>query len=182
MRGGGHWTTWPWQHSLCETRPSPLTPTSGTLVWGCFSYPLLYVSSPLAPCIVLFTHLIFKKIFLQWESETNLNYLFSKYFVVSFVVFGEREWITFSDTFPSKLLPISYLMEYPEENQSPSSFLPHSFPFLFIDWTHTPCVGRRSLNYWTAREVPPIFLLKRPIPLLGLMSSFFPSTSNLRCS
>ena len=20
--------------------------------------------------------------------------------------------------------------------------------------THTPCIGRRSLNYWTAREVP----------------------------
>ena len=186
-----------------ETRPSPLTPTSGTLVWGCFSYPLLYVSSTLAPCIVLSTHLTFKKIFLQWESETNLNDLFSKYFGVPFVIFGEREWITFSNTFPSNLLPSSYLIEYPEENQSPSSFPPHSFPFLFKvffffdvgqffkvlielvtilllfyfvfvflpwgmwdlssqtrDWTHTPCIGRRSLNHWTAREVPPTFLFK----------------------
>ena len=22
------------------------------------------------------------------------------------------------------------------------------------DWTHTPCIGRQSLNHWTAREVP----------------------------
>ena len=23
------------------------------------------------------------------------------------------------------------------------------------DWTHNPCTGRWSLNFWTAREVPP---------------------------
>ena len=24
----------------------------------------------------------------------------------------------------------------------------------FLDQTHTPCIGRQSLNHWTAREVP----------------------------
>ena len=27
------------------------------------------------------------------------------------------------------------------------------------DWTHTPCIGRRSLNHWTARQVSIILLL-----------------------
>ena len=27
------------------------------------------------------------------------------------------------------------------------------------DWTHTPCIGRWSLNYWTAREIPRIRFL-----------------------
>ena len=27
------------------------------------------------------------------------------------------------------------------------------------DWTHTPCIGRWSLNYWTAREIPKIKFL-----------------------
>ena len=28
------------------------------------------------------------------------------------------------------------------------------------DWIGTPCIGRRSLNHWTTREVPPFQLLK----------------------
>ena len=26
--------------------------------------------------------------------------------------------------------------------------------FLTRDWAHIPCIGRQSLNHWTAREVP----------------------------
>ena len=29
------------------------------------------------------------------------------------------------------------------------------------DWTCTPCIGRRSLNHWTARDVPKYYLNKR---------------------
>ena len=35
------------------------------------------------------------------------------------------------------------------------------------DRTRTPCIGRRSLNHWTAREVPPIFLLISSLVLLS---------------
>ena len=28
------------------------------------------------------------------------------------------------------------------------------FSFLIRDWTHTPCIGRWSLNHWEIREVP----------------------------
>ena len=39
------------------------------------------------------------------------------------------------------------------------------------DRTHTPCIGRRSLNHWTAREVTPCFLsvLVGPSFLSGLL-------------
>ena len=33
------------------------------------------------------------------------------------------------------------------------------------DWTHTPCMGRWSLNHWTAMKVPFLFLFTRgPAP------------------
>ena len=32
------------------------------------------------------------------------------------------------------------------------------------DRTHTPSIGRRSLNHWTAREVPLYFLKKQVSP------------------
>ena len=32
------------------------------------------------------------------------------------------------------------------------------------DWTHIPCIGRRSLNHWTAREIPLYFLKKQISP------------------
>ena len=35
---------------------------------------------------------------------------------------------------------------------------------LIRDRTHTPCIGRRSLNHWTAREVPLYFLKKQVSP------------------
>ena len=34
------------------------------------------------------------------------------------------------------------------------------------DWTHTPCMGRWSLNHWTAMKVPFLFLFTRgPAPM-----------------
>ena len=29
------------------------------------------------------------------------------------------------------------------------------------DRTHTPCIGRRSLNHWTAREVPSLIFKEK---------------------
>ena len=35
-----------------------------------------------------------------------------------------------------------------------------NFSFLIRDWTHTPCIGRRSLHHWTAREVASLVHLR----------------------
>ena len=35
--------------------------------------------------------------------------------------------------------------------------------FLIRGQTHTPCIGRQSLNHWTAREVPQICIFKHHV-------------------
>ena len=35
------------------------------------------------------------------------------------------------------------------------------------DWTCTPCIGRRSLNHWIAREVPSHFILHEQTALMS---------------
>ena len=32
------------------------------------------------------------------------------------------------------------------------------FTSLIRDQTHTPCIGKQSLNHWTTREVPHLFV------------------------
>ena len=41
------------------------------------------------------------------------------------------------------------------------------------DGTHIPCIGRQSLNHWTAREVPTSWYLKSHYPKIMACSFFF---------
>ena len=40
------------------------------------------------------------------------------------------------------------------------------------DWTHTPCIGRQSLNHWTTREVPILSTCKHYIQKNPLSKNF----------
>ena len=64
--------------------------------------------------------------------------------------------------FVAKLLLLYVLVFWPQGMWDLSS--------LTKDRTCTPCIGRRSLNHWTAREVPWSSIFYTPLPSFSLFS------------
>ena len=57
-----------------------------------------------------------------------------------------------------------------------SSLVVWNLSSLTRNWTHAPCIGRRSLNHWIARDVPRANFYVPSLEVVYLVSSYIPVT------